>query len=218
MAPASVGLLRLVRAVVVAGAVLGLGIGVPRLGGGAPPGARSTLALGVLVLVVTSALAGRRFTVPVLAVVLGAGQVVLHWALMWLAPVACVSGAAPGPLLAPSVPMVHGGGSMVPVCMPAAVMSAHATMSVSPAMVAAHVAATAVSVLVISVGERALWWLLAWLRPLVETPASVDVHAVRRPALPVGRVSLWRRRSGYLRTSPRRGPPVRAVAPSALLA
>ena len=206
------------RAVVVAGVVLGLGIGAHRLGGGALPGARSILALGALASAVTSALAGRRFTVPVLTFVLGAGQVVLHWALMWLAPVACVSGAAPGRVLATSVAMVHGGGAMGPVCAPTAVMSAHATMSVSPAMVAAHVAATAVSVLVISVGERALWWLLAWLRPLVETPASVDVHAVRRPALPVGRVSLWRRRSGYLRSSPRRGPPVRAVAPSALLA
>ena len=218
VAPASVGLFRLVRAVVVAGVVLALGVGAHRLGGGALPGARFILALGALALAGTSALAGRRFTVPVLTSVLGAGQVMLHGALMWLAPVACVSGAAPGPLLAPSVPMVHGGGSMVPVCMPAAVMSAHATMSVSPAMVAAHVAATAVSVLVISVGERALWWFLAWLRPLVETAASVDVHAVRRPALSVGRVSLWRRRSGYLRTSPRRGPPLRAVAPSALLA
>jgi hypothetical protein len=215
---APVGPLRLVRALVVAGAVVGLAVGAHRLGGGVLPDPLVVLALGALVLSVTSLLAGRKFTVPVLTLVLGAGQVALHAALTWLAPVACMAGGVAAGSHVSSAHLGHGGGAMSLTCASGVVMPAHAPMDLSPAMVGAHVAATAVTVLVIASGERALWWLLTWLRPRAAVADAVDVPVVQRPIVVPGRVEARRRRSGYLRISPRRGPPARVLTPSPLFA
>ena len=197
MTSASVGPLRLVRALVVAGAVVGLAVGAHRLGGGVLPDPFVVLALGALGLSVTSVLADRKFTVPVLTVVLGAGQVALHAALTWLAPVGCMAGGVEVGSHLSSAHLGHGGGAMSLTCASGVVMPAHADMALSPAMVGAHVAATAVTVLVIASVERALWWLLTWLRPRAAVADGVDVPVVQHPIVVPGRVEARRRRTGY---------------------
>ena len=81
-------------------------------------------------------------------------------------------------------------------------------------MLVLHVAATLVAALVIVGADRALWWLAAWLRPLVGSAAPVVV--VPRPVLPtpvevpvVRRRLVARRRAAArsARLAVPRGPP-----------
>jgi hypothetical protein len=216
----SSGPMRLARAALVAAVVLGLALGAHAAGHGARPDPLVIGALGALILTVTSALAGRRFTVPVLVAVLGGGQLALHAALSTLGrftldPSACMPAAAPGVMTAMSGASHAAVGACLPLtAMPltAMPMTAMPGAAMAPgagpaAMVVAHLAATAVAVLLIGSGDRALWWLLAWLRPLRLVPARPAADVVVRGRVSSARARVTRRRTVYLRTSPRRGPP-----------
>ncbi|HEY8717781.1 hypothetical protein [Pengzhenrongella sp.] len=224
MTPTTAGPLRLARAGIVAGAVLGLAAGAHRMGGGSLPGPLAILALGAVLLALTTALAGRRLTTVVLALVLGGGQFALHWIFDALAPMGCAPVAAAGPAPPALAHLGHAAGTMLTcggmqrgpaVPQSSEVLQAHAAGS--PAMLLAHVLATLATVLVIASGERTLWWLLTWLRPLVQAPARPEVRVVVRRGLVRLPAVVRARRAVYLRTSPRRGPP-RTPAPAAAFA
>ena len=73
------------------------------------------------------------------------------------------------------------------------------------AMLVLHVAATIVAALVLVGADRALWWLAAWLRPLVDAAAPVVV--VPRAALPTPVEAPWSGDEWWRDVVPRRGPP-----------
>ena len=73
------------------------------------------------------------------------------------------------------------------------------------AMLVLHVVATLAAALVIVGADRALWWLVAWLRPLVGGPAPVVV--VPRPALPTPADVPWSGHAWWRDVVPLRGPP-----------
>ena len=73
------------------------------------------------------------------------------------------------------------------------------------AMLVLHVVATVVAALVLVGADRALWWLAAWLRPLVGGPAPVVV--VPRPSLPTPAEVPWSGHAWWRDVVPLRGPP-----------
>lgn len=224
---------RLARAGLVAGAVLGLAAGAHVLGGGVLPGPVAVGALGACLLLTTTALAGRRFTPGALGLGFGAGQLGLHTVLAALAPVGCAPPSAAaestsaavlagGNLGAHAMHLGLGGlGTAASRAASACASGLAAASGLAPSseaaglhaagslgMLLAHVAATAVTVLLICSGERTLMWLLAWLRPLGPAPRGAGVAPGSRAVLAVrGENHGWRPRSEYLRASPRRGPP-----------
>lgn len=129
-----VGLLRGVRAGLLATAVVGLSLVSHRLAGGAAPGTVPILVLVMLTAVVVRGLLGRRMALPLLLGLLGFGQVVLHYTFEQCALLA----ATPAP------------------------MHAHAAENPGP-MIAGHVAATLVVSMLLTHADRALWTLWSWL-------------------------------------------------------
>jgi hypothetical protein len=222
--PAS-GPLRVVRAALVAVTTVALGALAHVLGGGAPPSATLLGALAALGFA-PAVLATRRRLGPLLAVgLLGAGQALVHAALGVVGPVTCVvPGVAAGPHAGHGVAgaaarlaeLSAGAGGVVggvaagagPGCAPAAV---HVVLG-GGTMLALHVLATVATGLLVAGGERALWWLGAWLRPLVEVLRPVALPAAPRVAVvarvggpvPVRRVDAWSLR----------GPPAAAPTPA----
>lgn len=183
------GLLRGLRAGAVAASVVGLAAGAHLAGGGELPGPGLLLAVVVVLAAVTLLLAGRRFTWPVLAGLLGTGQFVLHEVFEQCSgPSATVVGHGHHQTLVPALD------------------AGAATASGSPAMTVAHVAATVVATVLLLHGEALVWSLWAWLRPLVRVLLDLLGPAVgilaRFPTTTVPRP-----RSVVARRVRRRGPP-----------
>lgn len=241
MSSATTGPWRLVRAGVVASVVVALAGLAHVLGGGALPAGVVLVALTSLVLAVCVALAGRRLGVVAVTAVLGVGQLVLHHAFTILCAVGCAASSAPaGSLVDPHAGHTaaeHAGQLAGPVTDHAAhlagqstVHAAHAGQAVgtlactdphgvaapllgASAMLVLHVVATVLTALVVAGGDRALHWLLVWLRPRVTVPGPVVV--------PVGGtlvgavVAVAPHRAPWSRAHPRRGPPAPPPAPPA---
>jgi len=219
------GPLRVLRAALVAVTTVALGALAHVLGGGAPP---SVTVLVVLVALgfAPAVLATRRRLGPVLAVaLLGAGQALVHVALGLVGPMAClvpgvpagphaghgIAGAAAGlAQLSASAGGVSGGvlttGGAAAGCAPTAV---HVMVGAST-MVALHALATVATGVLLAGGERALWWLATWLRPVVDVLRPAVVPASPRLVVASGRVAVvhaWQAGARSLR-----GPPVGALA------
>lgn len=207
------GVLRVARTVAVTAVVVGLAVAAHVAGGGRPPRPLALVGLAFATAYVCAWVARRRLSLPLLAGLLAAGQWALHHAFDLV-------GAACAPVTAP----MHAGhavaaGSCEPVAAAAGVVAGRHAAAPSWAMLAAHVAATAVSALVLASGDRALWALCGLLAallpalPRAAAPVAVpvrrapDVAAVPRP-----------RRAVLLRVSPRRGPPTALPRPWASLA
>jgi hypothetical protein len=72
-------------------------------------------------------------------------------------------------------------------------------------MLVLHVGATLLAALVLVGADRALWWLAAWLRPLVSGPAGTVV--VPRAALAAPVEVPWCTHAWWRDVAPLRGPP-----------
>lgn len=166
--------------------------------GGSSPGAAALVLLAVLTALGSTLVTRWRLRPVTLVATLGAAQVALHEALMWLsAPQSTLcAGAMPCGSAMPSMPGMHAS----PV---------HSSWAL---MLAAHAAATVVLALLLSVGERALWFLTTLLRPVLRARPEL-------PALPTS--ALVRAQAHVARTGPRpfvdggtgrRGPPRRSLA------
>lgn len=199
------GVLLFSRSFLVTGVAVFLAAGAHAAGGAGMPPATLLTALTVFLVPPVVLLARRRLSFPVLATVLSAGQLGLHGAFSLFPPEAVC--AAQGPAghahhavaataCAPGVPA--GGGL--------AEAAGHGWL-----MTVAHLAAILLTALLLARGEKALWHLLAWLRPLVRIPAPATLPA---PAPPLLASSDFHppASSTYPGVHRLRGPPVAASA------
>ncbi|MDM8085856.1 hypothetical protein QUV83_13855 [Cellulomonas cellasea] len=182
MASPASGPLRLARALALTAVVFGLAAGA-HVAGGAELPAPTVLALLAAVILAGCVVATRsRLGLVAVGCLLGIGQVALHHAFGLLATSpACAPVAAPA---ADAGHAHHGGHEAVSagcgtssdaVAAPLDGLASGLTHGqlVDRTMLFAHVAATLAAALVLLLGERALWWLAAWLRPALERLTAV---------------------------------------------
>lgn len=169
------GVLLFPRSILVTGIAVFLAAGAHLIGGGGMPPVVLLAALTALLLPMVLLLARRQLSFPVLTTVLSAGQLLLHGAFSLFPP---------APSCAPSSPGTHSHHAVAATaCGPAATAGeqlAEAAGNGWP-MSAAHLAAVFLTALLLARGEKALWQLLAWLRPLVRIPTP----AVLAPTPPL---------------------------------
>jgi hypothetical protein len=201
---------RFPRAAAVAAAIFGLAAGAHMLSGGSLPGPEISFGLLALVLAPVMILTKIRITAPVMILLLGSSQLILHEAFDALSvdalsvhgmPVHALSGPAG---LTPSSGHLHGVSFHSPAPLTAPLEAAQTAAS-GALMLILHAAATVITALVLARGEAALWALAAWLRPLIQLLAALFVPAWPRLPLPAPVVipSRWR----TLRLPALRGPP-----------
>lgn len=191
---------RFLRAGAVTSAMVSLAAGAHVLAGGALPDAGITTGLVVLMLAPVMILTQVKLTAPLMAGLLGAGQLVLHQAFAVLS----VSGG----FIPVSGDHLHVTGSLLPA---AAAMMPNPAAVPEALMLALHAAATLATALVLARGEAALWALAAWLRPRIRLLTAVVIHP--RPHLPVPVLVLILSRWRNLRLPALRGPPRAHTAP-----
>jgi hypothetical protein len=198
------GSLRLARGAVVAVVTVALAALAHVLAGGALPPFVVVVSLTAIVLAAAVVLTGRRLG-PVGAVaLLGVGQLAVHSSFSLFTSMACMPGATDQAAL---FGHEHHPGMVM--------QSQTACTAVDPglaqpllgasAMLVLHVVATLLAALVLVGADRALWWLAAWLRPLVGGPATVVV--VPRPSLPTPAEVPWSGHAWWRDVVPLRGPP-----------
>ncbi|QSZ51442.1 MULTISPECIES: hypothetical protein [unclassified Arthrobacter] len=186
---------RIPRAAAVAVTVLALAATAHLLAGGELPAFPVMTALTAVIALSAIMLTGRKMTVPLLAVYLGASQAALHLAFSALA-----GAGTPRPGLSHHLGMAAGPGSGHGV-----VPHEHLSSDASPGMLGLHVAAILATALLMARGESALWALAAWLRPLLGLLKPSKLRAC--PSLPVtGTETIHLRRNRQARP-PARGPP-----------
>lgn len=194
------------RSAMVALTVLSLAAGAHTLAGGQLPATGILLALLALTGLASTTATRLKLTLPAMAGLLGAGQLVLHQAFAaFSGPAPAVSGPVAGavPHHLGTVHFPVGGGSQL----------AASGLDSGPAllMLAGHTLATLLCAVLLAKGEDALWSLAAWLRPLLRLPAAMSPDAVAVPAVagwPAESAPLpWRN----LRRDCRRGPPAAVV-------
>jgi len=195
---------RLLRALVVAGVVVGLAAAAHVLGGGTLPPAIVTLTLGAVVLALCVALLGRRLGVASSVALLGVGQVALHGAFSVFETAGCNT-LVPSGAHAHMDHAAHAAYLATAGCGSAA---AHATllpMLGAWAMVVAHAAAVVLCALVIAGADRALMWLVAWLGPRLGPARAARLAAWAE--LPVAAEDDSLERQTWRGVVPLRGPP-----------
>ncbi len=207
---------RLFRTGLIGSVIVALAAGGHLAGGGRLPEPAIVTALCAVALVPVAVLTRFRLTFPVLAGLLGAGQVWLHWSF------SALSAAAPAGLPARMAGTGHPGHANQAVAgVPPEVLDASLAVpgalvpgaGTDAAMFAAHAAATLVTALLLARGERALAALADWFRPLLQRPEPGTVLPARVPGpVPAGTV-LPAERAGR-RLPARRGPPAPALAPA----
>ena len=175
------------------------------LSGGALPVAPVLLAVLALTGLVTTLATRFKLGSPVIAALLGAGQLLLHEAF-----------TAFGPLTvpAPGSPAHHSAAEHLSPPLGTETVHFHEVDTpLSWLMLVAHVLATLASAVVLAKGEEALWQLAAWLRPfpvaahpaVFRPDAGASPVAVGAPEVFIPRP--WRN----LRQDSRRGPPAVVV-------
>ena len=205
-APAT-GPLRLVRAGVVAAVTVALAALAHVLAGGSLPPFVVLVTLTAVALAAAALVTARRLAPAGALALLGVGQLAVHSSFSLFTSMACTPGAAGSPGSAALLGHEHHPGMVMPL---QAACSAVDTGVAQPllgasAMLVLHVVATVVAALVIVGADRALWWLAAWLRPLVGGPATVAV--IPRPSLPTPADVPWSGSSWWRDVVPLRGPP-----------
>jgi hypothetical protein len=211
------GVVRLLRSAVLTGLVVALAVLAHRLGGGESPPAFAIVAITVPLWPLALIATRRRLGPLALLGGLGAGQLLGHGVLGWLAAsapsaVSAGSGVSPG---FPGSPVslecvqhaVHQGtGSGCLEGTLAAAWHTHEHAGLGLLMLVAHAVATVLAALLVARGEQVLWRvldLLVRILPVLLTPVSV------RPLPP--HVALLTPTGHSLDVPPGRGPPAYAV-------
>jgi hypothetical protein len=194
------GRLRVTRAAVVGAVAFALSWAAHVGAGGSSPGAGVLVLLAVLTALGSTLVTRWRLRPVALVATLGVAQVALHEALMWL--------SAPQP--SPCAGAMPCGSAMFGMSGMSG-MHAPPVHSSSALMLAAHAAATVLLALLLSVGERALWFLATLLRPVLRAwpeppamPTSTRVHT-HTQVIGTGPLPFVSGGTG------RRGPPRRSV-------
>jgi len=194
---------RLFRTGLIASIVFGLAAGGHLAGAGSLPAPAVVAALCAVTMVPVAALTRFRLSFPVLAGLIGAGQIWLHWAFSALSGGA--SAAVPPALLSGHAGHAgHGAASLGHESL-AVAAQAH-TAAPDGLMLAAHAAATLGTALVLARGEQALGVLADWLRPLLGQREPVTIVPARVPSACPAAAVLSPTRIG-IRLPARRGPP-----------
>ncbi len=197
------GLWQFLRAGVVTSLVIGIAAAAHQGAGGHLPPVSLMALLTALVMAPVTALSHRKLSLPVLAGILAAGQVFVHVAFNALSGTGTYCG--PPGIAAHS----HHQEMVVPDCAgagPAALTEAAVSYGPGPtAMTAAHVLATALTILILARAEAALWQLRAWLRPLTRPPRPATLPPV--VAAPIPGTATHPRKSPSTRITAPRGPP-----------
>lgn len=193
--------------------ILSLAAGAHTLAGGQLPSAGILLALLALTGLVSTTATRLKLTLPALAGLLGAGQLVLHEAFTAFSAPA-LSPALAGAVSGPAGGLAHHAGQVpLPAGLGSPVAASGLDSGLSLLMLAGHALATLLCAVLLARGEAALWALAAWLRPLLRLPDPVTPDAVAVPAAagwPAESVPLPRRN---LRRDCGRGPPTAVVRP-----
>ena len=182
------------RAIAFTAAMFALAAGAHALAGGSLPAPAIVAGLAALILAPVMILAKNRITAPVMAGLLGAGQLVLHEAFNALSVSTGLTPAPGGHL--------HGTGQAPPLA--GAVMPEHAAAE-GALMLLLHAAATLATALILARGEAAVWAMAAWLRPLARILTAVVFPDW--PHLPAPLVTVISSRWRSLRLPALRGPP-----------
>ena len=198
--------LPLLRAGSVGVVVLGLAAAAHVAGHGDLPHPAILVVVAVFVALTSTLVTPRRLELPLLFGVLAASQVVLHHVLGWLASPACavtLPAPTPGPHLG------HAASAAAVACAaPLTGTDASAAAAAEPAvMVLAHLGAVLLAAVVLGSGDRALWALLDWLRPVLGTPARAALVVPRRSVAPLAAQARLPHQPPVLRSVRRRGPP-----------
>lgn len=202
---------RLFRTGLVASIVFGLAAGGHLAGSGSLPAPAVLAALCAVTMVPVAALTRFRLSFPVLAGLIGAGQIWLHWAF------SALSGGAPA-----AVPpaLLSGHGSHAGHAGHGAASLGHESLAVASQahtaapdglMLTAHAVATLGTALVLARGEQALGVLADWLRPLLGQREPATIVPARVPGGCLAPAILSPTRLG-IRLPARRGPPWSAPA------
>lgn len=162
------GVLLFSRSLLVTGVAVFLAAGAHLTGGGGAPPATLLAALTALLLPPVVLLSRRQLSLPVLASVLSAGQLLLHGAFSLFPPEAACTSTGPAGHIHHTMAAT--------TCAPAPA-GGHLAEAAGHGwhMTAAHAAAVLLTALLLARGEKALWHLLAWLRPLARIPAPTTL-------------------------------------------
>ena len=199
---------RLFRTGLVGSIIVALAAGGHLAGGGRLPEPAIVTALCAVAMIPVAVLTRFRLSFPVLAGLLGAGQLWLHWSFGALS-------AAAVPAFPERMSPGHAGhAAAVPEFLDASLADPGTGMGTAGmaaagsdgAMFAAHAVATLVTALLLARGERALAALAAWFGPLVQLPEPVTVVPRRVPGPCTLNQALPKLRVGR-RLPTRRGPP-----------
>ena len=202
------GSARVVRSSLFGGSAVLMALTAHVVGGGAAPSWGLVAVLVLAASVVTNGLAGRRRGHPSVMSALLLSQVLLHQAFSVLAGGMTCSVA---PMAGMHHPMPAGlthRPGMVAACTPAGA-GMHA---MAPRMLIGHALAAMLLAVLLSHGERAVWWVLTWFLPPVPTRAVPPLGPASSG--PVALVSSIRPPRGPLSGGVgRRGPPTGLGAP-----
>lgn len=191
--------LRLPRAAAITVAMLSLSAGAHLLAGGTLPAPLIMAGLTVLTLLPVMLISRARIAGPVMAVMLGLSQLVLHEAFVRFSAASAFSPAPVG--------HVHDLAALAQV--PAVLAGGASAADPGTLMLVLHAVATALTALMLAKGEAALWALSAWLRPLVRLLVAALVPA--SPTLEPFFIAFLPRRWRSLRLPALRGPPAAAL-------
>jgi hypothetical protein len=195
---------RLFRTGLIGSIILGLAAGGHLAGDGRLPQPAVLAALCAITLVPVAVLTRFRLSFPVLAGLLGLGQLWLHWAFNTLST---GTSATAYPVLGPG----HAGHEGSFPSHAASAMLAPLHSAPEGLMFAAHSLATVASALLLARGEQALGVLASWLRPLLRQPGRAVVVPARLPG-PCTGAAIHPPAHPGVRLPARRGPPAVASA------
>lgn len=190
--------IRLLRASVVTVVILVLSAGAHVIAGGSLPPAGILLALASVTMLAVTASARRAMKLPALTAVLCGGQLVLHHAFGLLSTAAtCV----------PVSTHLHHGPDHEAMSCAVGPLATHQSVTggIGAAMLAAHLAATLATAVLIARGEEALHATAAWLRPLFTMIQPAGLPPLPRITIAVHEYRLVA--APFLVAPPLRGPP-----------
>lgn len=191
---------RLFRTGLIGSIIVALAAGGHLAGGGRLPEPAIVTALCAVAMIPVAILTRFRLSFPALAGLLGMGQLWLHWSF------GALSAGAPAAVRAR---MVEGHPGHATAAVPPEMLDpsmAGSAAGMGGAMFAAHAVATLCTALLLARGERALFALASWLRPLVQLPRPRAVLPMRAPGPCTVNLVLPKVRVG-LHLPTRRGPP-----------
>jgi hypothetical protein len=177
------GALRLFRALVVAVLVVGLAAGAHVLGGGSLPPGIVTVTLVAVVVAACVALTRRRVGLAATVALLAAGQVALHGVFSAIGTAGCTA-LVPSAAHASMDHAAHAAYLATAGCGAAVAHSTLLPVLGAWAMVVAHGVAVLAGALVVAGADRALTWLVAWLRPRLEPTRSARLPACAELTVP----------------------------------